>query len=251
VTANTRETVRGFWKGQKLGPMERCSIQSFLDHGHPYHLFAYDDIEGVPAGAIVRDGNDIVPRDQFFLDDRFSSASFADLFRYTLLHERGGYWADLDVICLKPFSFLQDHVFTRELEPDLSLGYGNCVIKAPPRSPVMAACRDACVARGRVSVCWGEFGPALLGRTATELGFDSAFVSYRVFCPVPSWEWETLVRSDRESVRAVKQRVTGISHAIHLWAEMWRLAGADRDRRWSPGCVYEQLKNRYQVNEDA
>jgi|ETNmetMinimDraft_26_1059896.scaffolds.fasta_scaffold323783_1 hypothetical protein len=43
--------IQGLWIGERLRLNERLSIKSFLDHGHEYHLYAYDSIEGVPDGA--------------------------------------------------------------------------------------------------------------------------------------------------------------------------------------------------------
>jgi hypothetical protein len=33
--------------------------------------------------------------------------------------------------------------------------------------------------------------------------------------------------------------------AIHLWNEMWRRAGQDKDGQYHPNCLYEALKRAY------
>ena len=34
-----------------------------------------------------------------------SYAMFADMFRYLLLYLKGGWWSDLDMLCLRPWNF--------------------------------------------------------------------------------------------------------------------------------------------------
>ncbi len=41
--------------------MERLSLASFLANGHPYHLYVYDNVKHIPAGAIVEDANAFLP----------------------------------------------------------------------------------------------------------------------------------------------------------------------------------------------
>ena len=39
---------------------------------------------------------------------------FSDIFRYKMLYENGGYWVDLDMICLKKLNFKEPFVFSSE-----------------------------------------------------------------------------------------------------------------------------------------
>src|SRR3990172_3435566 len=99
-----RDVIQGLWIGGRLSVMERLSIASFLKNGHAYHLYTYDDVDNVPDGVIWKNGDEIVPRTEVFADQdqelNFSYANFSDVFRYHLLLEKGGYWADLDIVCL-------------------------------------------------------------------------------------------------------------------------------------------------------
>lgn len=103
----TDRVIQSLWIGNRLSAMERLAIQSFLANGHDFHLYCYNDVEGLPAGTVVRDGNDILPESRIFAyADGFakgSHAAFSNHFRYKLLLERGGWWVDTDVVCLRPF----------------------------------------------------------------------------------------------------------------------------------------------------
>lgn len=244
------DPIQGLWIGQALGPMEQCSIRSFVRNGHPYHLFVYDTVDGIPPGTAIMDAAQILPKALLFANDPNTFAAVSDLFRYKLLYERGGYWADLDVVCLRPFSFTQEYVFTQELEKDGTIGFGSCVIKTSAGSESMRACLEVCLARGSRDVRWGEFGPALLGKAITQLELTKHLVPYRVFCPIPYWTWDLLLRDDQEAQEAIRGRIGGDTRAIHLWNQMWRLGGADKARSWPRDCLYEKLKRRYESEED-
>ncbi len=97
--------IQSLWIGKPLSNVEKLCIQSFLDHGHEFHLYVYDDVEGIPDGTVVKDGNAIVSVDKIFYTKRNQIAPFSDYFRYTLLYKLGGWWVDMDFICIKPFSF--------------------------------------------------------------------------------------------------------------------------------------------------
>lgn len=96
--------VQALWIGESLSDFVRVSIHSFIAQGHPYHLYAYKRFPDLPPGCIWKDANEILPEKLLYrrITDG-SVASFSDWFRYELLYKKGGYYVDVDVICLKPF----------------------------------------------------------------------------------------------------------------------------------------------------
>src|SRR4051794_6165389 len=109
------ETIQSLWIGERLSAMERLCISSFLQHGHPYDLYVYRDIAGIPLGTVVLDGNQILPASRIFTyTEHQTYAGFANFFRYKLLLEKGGWFVDADTICLRPFHFRDDYVFSSE-----------------------------------------------------------------------------------------------------------------------------------------
>src|SRR5438552_1322014 len=156
------EVVQSLWIGPKLSSMEKLCIQSFLKHGHPFHLYVYDHVEGVPEQAKVCDANEIVPSSRiFFYSKHNSCAGFANMFRYKLLLERGGWWVDTDVVCLRPFDFPEEYVFSSELSAGREIV--NCgAIKAPKGSEAMTHAWSICQAKQPNKLVWGETGPRLM-----------------------------------------------------------------------------------------
>ncbi|HSD74462.1 MAG TPA: glycosyltransferase, partial [Steroidobacteraceae bacterium] len=78
-------------------------MSSFVANGHTVRLHVYQPPEGVPAGVQLADAAKTLPRKRMFrMKESNSVAGFADWFRFQLLHDQGGIWADTDVVCLKP-----------------------------------------------------------------------------------------------------------------------------------------------------
>ncbi len=105
--------VQSLWVGPKLSDIEIYSIKSFIKQGHTFILYTYENVEGIPKGTIIKDGNDIIKKDDLF-SFKSSFLPFSDLFRYKMLYINGGYWVDLDMICLKPLQFRDKYIFSSE-----------------------------------------------------------------------------------------------------------------------------------------
>lgn len=229
------DVVQSLWIGPRLSAMERLSIESFLRHGHEFHLYTYGDVEGVPDGAEVRDGSEILPKERIFVYRDFPSVSgFSNFFRYKLLLERGGWWVDADMVCLRPFEFAGEHVFASELSKAtryVSTG----AIRAPRGSEAMAYAWEVCQSKDPSQLKWGETGPALLAQAVERFSLQDAVQEPAVFCPFPYAEWEKVLDADAPELPAE-------AAAVHLWNEMWRREGRDKDGTYDPGCLYERLK---------
>jgi len=59
-------TIQSLWIGERLSKIELLSIQSFLAHGHEYHLYVYADVGDVPSGVILKDAATVIPGDCIF-----------------------------------------------------------------------------------------------------------------------------------------------------------------------------------------
>ena len=239
---STGEIIQGLWIGPALSVMERLSISSFLAHGHDYHLYVYDDVRGVPAGAVVKDAGVILPASMVFQYRDFKSyAGFSNFFRYKLLLDRGGWWADADIVCLRPFDFDERHVFV--FSSELSRGGEEVVnagvIKSPAGADAMAYAWGTCAAKDAGRLVWGETGPGLVAETVRRFSLESYVQPPGVFCPVPLFEFEKVVEP------GASWEFGEATRAVHLWHEAWRRVGLDKDRQYHPDCLYERLKRRY------
>ncbi len=222
--------------------MEQLTIRSFLDNGHPFHLYTYQKIDNIPAGAVVRTAEEILPAGEVFCYQhgfgKGSVSAFTNVFRYELLLKRGGWWTDMDVVCVRPLDFADDHVLGRERSPDGRQQINGALMKAPIGSPLMEYCLQRSREVDRSRVVWGQIGPRLVTRAVEEVAAPARILDPAAFYPIDYWQVWQLIRH-REMPRDC--------HAIHLWNAKWRAERLSPDAVYHRDCIFEQLKRRYGV----
>lgn len=142
--------IQSLWIGAPLSNLEKLCIQSFLDNGHEFHLYVYDDVPGIPDGCIIKDGNEILHSSEIFNNRRGGIAPFSDWFRYTMLYKRGGFWVDMDVVCVKPFAFESEVVLSQHVVWPHSR-FANFVLGFSPMHPAMLELSEQCKQIGNTS----------------------------------------------------------------------------------------------------
>ena len=96
--------------------------------------------------------------------------------------------------------------------------------------------------RDPARISWGETGPILMQEALVRFDLERFRQSHRTFCPIVHQQWKTLIEPDR--------KLPGDdSRAIHLWHELWRRAGMDKDGEFPKSSIYEMLKRKYLVPE--
>jgi hypothetical protein len=233
------DPIQSLWIGGDLSPMEQLSIASFLAHGHEYHLYSYGEVGSLPSGALLKNAEEILPKEAVFQYQQHPSyAGFSNFFRYRLLLRKGGWWADTDVVCLKPFAFAAPYVFAAERTQEGEVA-ASAVIKAPAGSEMMAFNSHVCLAcADPARAAWGQFGPRLMARAISKFKLGAHLQAAEVFCPLAYDEWEALLSSAQPGF-------SDQTHAVHLWNEMWRRGGRDKCAAHDPDCLYENLKRGY------
>lgn len=221
--------VSSLWIGGNLSPLEQLSIESFLQNGHEYQLYCYDRLKGIPKGAKVCDASEILPRSDIFTYESGpgagSVAAFANLFRYKLLLERGGWWMDTDMICLRPLDFDAPIVFASEL----ALGkvqVTNSAIKLPRGSAIAKELFAQARQQKDARTVWGATGPALIERIVRKNNLESLVQPPEIFCPWQFGEWDKLLRAE-----SFEDVVSSQSYTIHMWHEGWRRMGMKLHRK--------------------
>jgi hypothetical protein len=276
------QIIQTLWTHGSLSIMEKLSLCSFVKNGHEVHLYTYDEVQGVPEGVKVLDGEGIVKRSEYDYKHFINNGTFADYFRYKLLLEKGGWWVDTDLICLKQFDFSEDYVFSSmgthpiEKEPEppqrplraprrtapvvmhkvyAPSVYNNCM-KSPAGSEVMQEMWDTCKRYDPAKVQWSEdVGPGLLDRVVKKCGLGSYVKSVDTFNPVDYTQVRSIVDPTYRWV--FNER----AYAVHLWNDLWNGRTNWKDQQtWEitgckpviqdkhkvvPGSLYGDLCARY------
>ena len=103
----------------------------------------------------------------------------------------------------------------------------------------MAYAVEVCQAKDPSRLVWGETGPRLMAKMVKKFSLERYQRTYQVFCPVDFGEWRDVLKP------GVGSLLSDRTYAIHLWNEMWRTAGQDKNAQYHPNCLYEALKRTY------
>ena len=250
--------IQSLWIGAPLSNLEKLCVQSFLDNGHEFHLYVYDDVHGIPAGATVMDANEIIPSSEIFYTRKKYVAPFSDWFRYALIAKRGGVWVDMDTICIKPFDFDEDIVFGID-----SLCAIIAILKFPENHFLMRAlesfCRDHTQAQpwdnatakntqrlfsaSREKISYQAFGNQAFDKAVRYYGLEEYGKPYMYFYPSNDDQAKTLFDdSFKDGID-----LYSITHSMHISNKVLGKSGLDKNSNFSEHSLFEQLKRKHGI----
>ena len=201
--------INFYWRGFfEMPDLCRECIYSWREHGHTPVLWSHDNVK--LSGIESRDAAKIftpIPNEL--------PAIVADGFRYKLLADYGGVWADCDILCLKKLPDFSGTSFASELAVDGSNAPTNCFIYAEPDCPVMQALWEA-YQRVPRPMTWGDTGPTLVNEIMKS--HEANIYEFKFMCPVAWWEYKNLGINDFS---------LDLSHSfgLHFWHELWKRNG--------------------------
>jgi hypothetical protein len=99
------------WVYGDLSQLELICAKRFILSGFDLNIWSYSDSINVSKGAIFRDTREILSEPHLFKYKNGSYSGFSNLFRYAVLSQKKGVWADMDVICLTSPDKLLDQPF--------------------------------------------------------------------------------------------------------------------------------------------
>lgn len=238
MNENGNKIIQGLWVNGTLMRLQLMSIQSFINCGHEFHLYTYNSSINAPKGTVIKPAGEIIDEKEVFLDERDSLTAFADLFRYELLYQKGGWWVDLDVVCLRPFDFSEEYVFSSIYEEigkkTLQIG----VMKTPIHSAIMKSCVNKArqLLGENDSVQWALLGKDILIDSCNEHLDQQQHYVYdpNVFSPIP-WYFFNLLYSD------IAFTFPDEVYAVHFYHEMLRLNSIDSDLPFPENSYFERI----------
>jgi len=234
-----RPLVQSLWVGPRLRWIEQTALRSWLLNGWRVQLFVYDPPENVPDGVELMDASAIVPRDAVFREQatsglhRGSLGAFSDRFRYALLLQRGGLWADTDIINLHRFEPEGARLVGSEQANVAHRTLNGNILAAPPGDPVLTllhAQAEALVTQGQIT--FARIGPQLLCETFARQGAEGFTVLDTDVINPFTW-CETRRYFDPADEVARDPRLRGAA-CLHVFTETWRLLGVDTDQPPGP-----------------
>jgi len=243
--------VMSMWMGRPLSYIEIMSINSYLQNGHKVIVYVYNDIGNMHKDVELRDANEILPYSNFEMtndirtkellrcgfseDDKNTScySFYSDLFRYTLMYKLGGWWTDLDAICLKHYDFDEQYVFAFMKNDNYTIAPG--VFKMPPETSVMSSCIRVCRDLMSSMATSGKTGPFLFSRAIKSHKMFELTLPYFYFYPFSFLDEGALLDGSP---------FPKDSYSIHIYNTLFgvRYGRGDID---AENCILSELKNRY------
>ena len=244
--------IQSLWIGPSLTIMEQMSIKSFLKNGHEYHLYTYGDVANIPEGTMVKDGNDILPASEIYRYKTGSVSAFSNLFRFTMLYKKGGYWADTDLVCIKPIDFEEDYVFVSEPSDD----YKHSIICAGliklPKG-CQAAFQGMLIQKvHKHKILSGEIrwssGPQTVREVVFRCGLEKYVLPWQAICSCTYNDMKSLTDQNHKPNDKIIMKLSEAPenmYGIHLWNEIWRYNKIDKNGTYDEDSLYEELKKVY------
>ena len=236
--------IKGLWIGNKLSPIEILCIKSYLQNGHEFHLYTYEPVKNVPEGTIIKDAGEIISHSEMLeIVSGISAhayAIFSDIFRYKLLYETGGWWSDLDAICVKQFDFAEEYVFIKEKVKQREDRVNNAIIKTPLHTPIM----DACYQRAMQKVSdltnspWYALGPILLNDAVMEFALESFAKPSNQFTPIGNFEIDKWLSPYNFGDEV---------YSAHVYNDIWSTRKISKYGIYAPDSLIRSLMIKYSV----
>ena len=204
-----------------------------MNCGHKVVLHSYGRPEDTPQGVEFFDANRLMKESEIV---RFSTGSLAlasDIYRYRILKEGLGIYADCDMYCMKP---IVDTPYILGWEEQFTVN--GAILKVPSDSEMMksllAAAEDpyfippwlkkSRVFKSRIRKYigfprpvskqqWGTIGPLLISHVVRDLGLEAKVSPIDVFYPLHHTQTSLL----HERGLALRDIVTPRTAAIHFY----------------------------------
>jgi len=151
----------------KLPELQQLSLKSMVLTGHDVKLYVYDQLDNVPEGITVMDGNEILSQSNIFkYKEGFNKGSysgFANWFRAKCLYERGSAWFDCDIMALKNINEMNivGPLISSQRNPDGEISPNNAFLKLNKGDKFLEYMLDY-MDRVKDNVMHGDTGPSLL-----------------------------------------------------------------------------------------
>ncbi|MEN5231845.1 hypothetical protein [Sphingobacterium faecium] len=229
--------IQSLWIGNCLSIVEQLCINSYLKNGHKFHLYTYTELAGVPAGTTLMDANNIIPLSEIFYDSRNTIASFSDWFRYKLLFIKGGWWTDLDNICIKPYDFKEDYCFSSQGIDNQNFEVNIGVIKSKQKSDFLSDCLTYIENDNHINIKWGQYGPTFFKNILSNFEHESFLQTPSTFCPIFYPSFRIIFEENF--------KLPNETYSVHLWNEMWRINKIDKNYKFKKNTLFEKLKELY------
>jgi len=242
VQSSNPQTLRTFWHGNSIGPYQLLCLRTFVDRGHRVEVFTYSDTITIPDWLKLRNASDVLPRERVLRPlEEGGVAIHANLFRYALLSQLGGWWIDPDVVLLKPDLPPGDVIFSG---PDAFKLVSTSVLRCPAGHPLLTQAFARAELTGDSLQDWDRAGSVMLTSLVKAGTWGKDFAVRAPLSPV-SW-FDVPVLFDPRAADDLN-RQCGNFHFLQLHDDAWRRAGVPHDLGPPAGSILALLFAKHHI----
>ncbi|GLH78708.1 hypothetical protein SSBR45G_36170 [Bradyrhizobium sp. SSBR45G] len=213
-------------------------MRSAVLRGHRFELFTYDEDIRAPAWVARRDAREILPASRVLVYRNGigagSPALHANVFRYEMMHQLGGWWVDLDMLVLRADLPRGDEFYACDPRGVVLTG----VLRFPAGSPLLAEAIRRCQEVGEDTAAWGQTGPELITDLVAAFGREGRVASAATAYALDHGDLEMVF--DPARCEEMEKRIEASSF-LHLYNELRRRAGFPREAGPPPGSYLDRL----------
>ena len=221
-----------FWIGN-LSNYEILALKSYINNGFRVKLWTYEN--KIPNIAIIKDLDLKIENAEKILEEdliykfsqgsqKASPASFANLFRLHLMIKEGGWWFDLDCICLK--NVKEFRALAEYSEFVLGAEYknyiGNSVMYFKNKSIAKKLIKeiDIEINKYNYNFYWGQIGPDLITEYFLKNNLMHLVFEKKYFYNTEAKDFKYFLES-KNSFKNIMIEKHNQSLTCHLWNEMF------------------------------
>ena len=221
-----------FWIGN-LSNYEILALKSYINNGFKVKLWTYEN--KIPNIAIIKDLDLKIENAEKILEEdliykfsqgsqKASPASFANLFRLHLMIKEGGWWFDLDCICLK--NVKEFRALAENSEFVLGAEYknyiGNSVMYFKNKSIAKKLINeiDNEIKKYNYNFYWGQIGPDLITEYFLKNNLMHLVFEKKYFYNTEAKDFKYFLES-KNSFKNIMTEKHNPSLTCHLWNEMF------------------------------
>ncbi|MGO1597306.1 MAG: capsular polysaccharide synthesis protein [Sphingobacterium sp.] len=221
-------TVQTLWIDNVLGDHQKLCLESFVKNDVEVILYTYVRVDNIPDNIIVKDANEILDQSFVFHDLYDSYATFSDWFRIKLLFDKGGWWIDADMLCIRPFDIDWPYVFATEIErvsdKEEVTHICNCVLKMPQGSDIgrsiLRRIEETLSTNSPKDLPWTSIGAKFIATELTNRKMFDYVVAPEVFCPFDYSSYQNIFGE-------AEVELSETTYGVHLWNKMWEWSNRD------------------------
>lgn len=245
-------TIKCFWHGPPLSYLHKICLQSFIAHGHGVELYSYGPVAAVP-GVAAKDAGAVMPVEELFYfrdpqTGRADISPFVDLFRLKLLQDLGGWWCDIDTICLSDAVPDLAYAWSRDYPSLNPPGVSNGLLAFPKEDPIVRNLYDRARASGSQIAFREQLGTQLLSRTLMELGLPlDVGGDFTSFCPLV---WIEVFKLWLPEFAAEIEKRTEKAQFLPIYGSIPKSIGIDLARLPPSASFLDRIYERHAIDED-